>query len=107
MMRREIDQRSLAMARAIDETIDHAPERRGLERARDTCQRWLHQYGPDPNVEDWQHFRDRPWEVICGVLPDPSEEGRRRRQNSPFAGVLPPRQRGDIYRRFRDDPTAA
>lgn len=107
MTHREIDQRSLAMARAIVEIVDHDPERRGLQRARDTCQRWLRQYGPDPNVEEWQHLLGRPWDDIRRVLLDPSEEGKRRRQNSPFAGVLPPRQRWDIYRRFRDDPTAA
>ena len=81
------------MARAVAESIDRDPERLGLARARATCERWLREYGPDPNVEEW-------------TLLDESERGARLRQNSPFAGVLPPRQRWDIYRKFRDDSTA-
>jgi len=102
-----IDKRSLVMAQAIVALIDADPQRRGLGRARATCSRWLQQYGPDPNVGEWQAILQRPWGEIRSVLLDKSEEGKRLRQNSPFAGVLPPRQRWDIYREFRDDPQAA
>ena len=103
----EIDRRSLAMAKAIVELIDNDDERKGLSHARGTCRRWLTEFGPDPNVEEWSRILERSWSEIRQVLLDESEEGKRLRQNSPFAGVLPPRQRWDIYRRFRDEPHAA
>lgn len=97
----------MAMAEAIVDLIDGDPERRGLERARTTCNRWLQEYGSDPNVEEWQDILVRPWSEIREVLLDTSDEGTRLRQNSPFAGVLPPKQRWAIYRKFRDEQTAA
>jgi len=36
-----------------------------------------------------------------------SDEGQRLRQNSPFAGVLPPQEVWEIKRRMRNDQTAA
>jgi hypothetical protein len=107
MTHQQIDMRSLAMAEAIVDIIDADPERCGLEHAQKTCERWLREYGPDPNVEEWQHILASPWEIIRSVLLDKSDEGARLRQNSPFAGVLPARQRLAIYRKFRDEQTAA
>ncbi len=95
------------MAQAVVELIDKDQERRGLGRARNTCRRWLEEYGSDPNVEEWQDILTRPWLEIRDILVDISDEGARLRQNSPFAGVLPPKQRWAIYRKFRDEPTAA
>jgi len=95
------------MARAIVELIDNDDERKGLSHARGTCRRWLMDYGPDPSVEEWSRILERSWSEIRQVLLDESEEGKRLRQNSPFAGVLSPRQRWDIYRRFRDESHAA
>ena len=99
--------RSLAMAKAIVELIDKDPEHRGLIRARNTCWRWLEEYGADPNVEEWQDILTRPWSEIRDILVSVSDEGARLRQNSPFAGVLPPKQRWAIYRKFRDESTTA
>ena len=107
MTHQQIDMRSLAMAEAIVELIDTDPERLGLDHARKTCGRWLQEYGTDPNVEEWLHILSRPWEEIRRVLLDKSNEGARLRQNSPFAGVLPTRKRLAIYRKFRDEQTAA
>ena len=107
MTHQQIDQRSLAMARAIVRLIDDDPERRGLEHARATCERWLREHGPDPNVEEWAALLRQPWAEVRAALLEESEEGCRRRQNSPFAGVLPPQQRWAIYRQFRDEPQAA
>lgn len=107
MTHEQIDKRSMAMALAVVELVDGDPGRSGLVRARATCERWLREYGPDPNVAEWHGILKREWSEIRRVLLDPSEEGTRLRQNSPFAGVLPPRQRWDIYRRFRDGQTAA
>lgn len=103
MTHQQIDMRSLAMAEAIVDLIDGDPERRGLQRARSTCERWLRECGPDRNVEEWQAILTQGWDVVRAVLLDESEEGCRLRQNSPFAGVLPPKVRWDIYRKFRDE----
>lgn len=107
MTHQQIDQRSLAMAQAIVELIDNDPERRGLQHARATCERWLREHGPDPAVEECAVILRRSWDDVRAVFLEESEDGRRRRQNSPFAGVLPPRQRWAIYRKFRDEPQAA
>ena len=39
---------------------------------------------------EWQALLERPLGEICQILETDSEEPRRLRQNSPFAGVLPP-----------------
>jgi hypothetical protein len=95
----QIDQRSLALARAIAETIDLDPSRGGLERARMTCEHWRRQ-APSPAVEEWSCILGMEWEAIRAVLLDPGERGRRLRQSSPFCGILSPRERWEIYRRF-------
>lgn len=101
-----IDERSLALARAIVEAIDRDPARAGLERARATCERWSLQ-GPAPAVTEWTRILEREWEAIRALLLDPGEEGRRLRQSSPFCGILSPRERWEIYRRFAHEHPAA
>ena len=39
---------------------------------------------------EWQAILDRPLADICQIFETDNEDGRRLRQNSPFAGVLPP-----------------
>src|SRR5437667_259532 len=39
---------------------------------------------------EWMAILERPLGEICQILCADTEEGRRLRQNSPFAGVLPP-----------------
>src|SRR5258705_14023213 len=96
-----IDQRSLAMARAIVEKIDRDPDRKGLEKARTTCDRWLNLHSSLAIIE-WREILERPWEEIREVLLDESEEGRRLRQSDPFCGILTPPERWDIYRAYRE-----
>lgn len=102
----QIDQRSLALARAVVEAIDRDPARSGLERARSTCERWLLE-SPSPAVDEWSRILKRAWEEIRPFLLDPGEEGRRLRQSNPFCGILSPRERWEIYRRFAREPQAA
>ena len=95
-----VDARSLALARAVAARIDADPNRAGLERARSVCRRWC-DMGVEP-AREWMEILDRKeWPGIRDVLLDESDEGRRRRQNSPFCGILTPRERWTIYRRFR------
>jgi len=49
----------------------------------------------------------RPVAEICAALIAETEEGQRLRQNSPFAGVLPPDEVWEIKSRLRRHATAA
>jgi len=102
----QIDLRSLALARAVVEAIDGDLTRAGLEVARQTCVRWYRQ-NPTPALAEWLSILDRDWESVRGVLLEPGEGGRRLRQSSPFCGVLSPRERWEIYRRFEHESAAA
>ena len=93
----QIDQRSLALARAVVEKIERDPARRGLEKARATCRRWFRER-PAPVVSEWLGILGRPWEEIRAALLDDSEEGQRLRQSDPFCGILTPQERWAIYR---------
>lgn len=99
----DIDRRSLAMARAIVGKIDADPARDGLQKARETLERWLDIHrdnGVYPALMEWQEILSRQWEEVKAILTEESENGARLRQNSPFAGVLTPRERNEIYRKF-------
>jgi len=98
-----IDQRSLALARAIVDGIDRDPSRVGLDRARSTCRRWRLE-APSRAVVEWSRILELEWEAIRLLLLDPGEEGRRLRQSSPFCGILSPQERWEIYRRFAYEP---
>jgi hypothetical protein len=93
----QIDERSLAMARAIVNKIDRDPARTGLEKARATCRRWFQQQ-PAPAIGEWLDILERPWEEIRAVLLEESEHGQRLRQSDPFCGILTPQERWLIYR---------
>jgi len=103
---RDIEERSLALARAIVARIDCDPQRTGLKKARETCARWLRS-DPAPAIAEWRSILVKPWKEIRAVLLDESEEGRRLRQSNPFCGVLSPQERWTIYRRYRHEPRAA
>jgi hypothetical protein len=102
----QIDQRSLALARAIVDIIDRDPHRGGLHRARSICRRWCRE-SPAPAVVEWIQLVEQEWEAIRPLLLDPGERGRRLRQSSPFCGILSPRERWDIYRRFLHESQTA
>ena len=101
----EIDRRSLRLAQSVAARIDADPQRRGLAQALQTCARW-HRRAPAPAYREWLVILDKPWAEVRRVLLDPSEEGCRLRQSSPFCGILAPRERWDIYREFRDHDAA-
>ena len=102
----QIDQRSLALARAVVDVIDRDPAHSGLERARSTCKRWT-RHQPSPAVAEWGRILEQEWGAIRLLLLDPGEEGCRLRQSSPFCGVLSPRERWEIYRRISHEHQAA
>jgi hypothetical protein len=97
-----IDERSLAMARAIVEKIDLDPERQGFAQARATCERWFRQR-PEPAIGEWLTILRKPWEEVRLILLDPSENGQRLRQSDPFCGILTAEERRRIYQEFSEE----
>jgi len=102
---RDIDLRSLALAQAIVAEIDNDPARRGVDKARSVCARWLRTGAPGA-VQEWMQILSGSWENIRATLLDPSEDGTRLRQSTPFCGVLDNKKRWSIYRSFRTHETA-
>ena len=96
----EIEERSLALAKAIAARIDADPDRAGLRKAQEVLARWLTTVAA-PDLDLWREILERPWGEIRDTLLDPSERGRRLRQSSPFCGVLTPKERWAIWRKYR------
>ena len=94
------------LAQAVVDAIDRDLARDGLSKARQTCARWQRQ-ASSPAIAEWLDILQRDWEQIRPILLDPGERGRRLRQSNPFCGILSPRERWEIYRRFSHEPQAA
>ena len=65
-----------------------------LQIARDNLDRWSRRNAHAESLlrcyREWAAILERPLDDVCEILCADTEEGRRLRQNSPFAGVLPP-----------------
>ena len=86
----EIDQRSLALARAVAAKIDEEPFL--LEAVKEwACKQ------DAPAYREWMGYLEKPWEDIRKILLDSSEDGVRLRQSSPFVGVLSPQERWKFF----------
>ncbi len=57
--------------------------------------------------QEWEEILKRPLEEICHVLVSETEEARRLRQNSPFAGVLSAREVWELKQHLRHATPAA
>ena len=60
-----------------------------------------------PAIAEWRELLMQDWTVVRQALMDEGEEGQRRRQSSPFVGVLSSRERWEIVRRFGHEASAA
>ena len=73
--------------------------------ARENLARWRRLNPGSPALlrcyDEWDAILGRPVEGICNVLCADTEEGRRLRQNSPFAGVLSAESVWSTKRRLR------
>jgi len=78
-------------------------EPRLVDVAHRNLQRWQAKWGSEPPrwLREWKQILERPWPEIAALITEPSEEGARLRQSSPFAGVLTPAERKRIYEAFR------
>lgn len=100
---------SLELARRIAGGLPQHPE--WLSVARANLDRWASQNRDAPSLlqcyEEWRELLDHPVEEICAALTAETENSQRIRQNSPFAGVLPPAEVWEIKARFRHATPAA
>lgn len=102
------DEISLAMGRRVAARLRQEP---GLLRiALDNLDRWGSLNANAPSLlrcyAEWRDILSRPLEAICDLLSSDSEEARRLRQNSPFAGVLSAQEVWALKQRFRHATTA-
>ncbi len=95
-----IDHRSLALHEAMAEKLRHDPEL--IQAARATAQRWLSRPGYEnhPALREWLSLLDLPLLSLIKVMLDPSEEGARLRQSSPFVGILTEEERLAIFAKY-------
>jgi hypothetical protein len=98
---RLLEARSLAMHAVIARKIERDPTllaiaHRNVER---WCIRWKD--APPAWLGEWQEALKQPWQQIAALITEPSENGARVRQSSPFAGILTNEERWRIYEAFR------
>lgn len=100
---------SLELARRIATGLPQHPE--WLDVARANLERWSQQNRNAPSLlrcyAEWQELLARPVSGICETLIAESGKGQWLRQNSPFAGVLPPDEVWEIKSRLRHATSAA
>ncbi len=94
-----IDQRSLALHRAIAEKLRADPSL--LAVAHDNLDRWSKEKGrSQPYWDAWREILRRPLEEVLTLMVEESERMTAMRQANPFAGILTPRERWAIYDQF-------
>lgn len=95
------ERRSLELHRAIaSKIVDDADAAR--ERAHGNIETmWASNPGAGPLLGEWQRLLDLPTDDLVDVLIDPRPRARELRHVTPFAGVLTPSERWDVYRRRR------
>jgi hypothetical protein len=98
---RVLDARSLAMHCKVVQKISRDPQL--LDKAKENLRRWIAKSaGSKPRyLREWEEILERPWHEIAGLITDMSEEATRLRSSSPFAGVISPEEREQIYAAFR------
>lgn len=98
-----IDQRSLALHRAVAEKLRAQPALIGV--ARENLARWAATAGRStPYLDAWKRILDRPLEDVLQLIEQEEERMTALRQCSPFAGVLEPKERWAVYARFERSP---
>jgi hypothetical protein len=97
------------MGRRVASRLRQQPEL--LRITHENLDRWTSLNADAPSLlrcyAEWRELLNRPLEEICSLLSADTEEARRLRQNSPFAGVLSPQEVWEIKRQFRHEATAA
>lgn len=100
------DRRSLALHAAIAERIAAAPA--AVIRRAERNVAHMREVNPHASdlLEEWERVLRWPVPEIIRVMLDPGLRARDLRQVTPFAGVLDPAERSQVYRRFREEAAA-
>jgi hypothetical protein len=96
-----IDQRSLALGRAVADRLRQRPEL--MDVARGNLRRWMTQNSTRtlPVLREWLDLLDGgDLAAVLGALTADTESARRLRQSSPFAGALTPAERWKVLREY-------
>jgi transcriptional regulator with XRE-family HTH domain len=100
------ERRSLDLHRAVAAKLAEDPER-VLQHARRNVDKMRRiNPGAAPLLEEWRRSLEMPVRDLVDLLVDPRPRARELRHVTPFAGALTPRERWDVYRRFRDEDAA-
>jgi len=98
------DEVSLEIGRRVAATLRAQPEL--VQIARDNLARWLEQNADAPALvrcyREWQVVLNGPVSEICRILETDNEQYQRLRQNSPFVGILSPREIWSIKAAIRE-----
>lgn len=98
-----IDERSYEMDQVVADVLRRDPEKLKV------VMEWIARFLEDPDysihskddLTEWLDLiKTRGLLGVLEALSDRSEEGKRRRQNSPFAVLMPPKERLRILRRY-------
>ena len=104
-----IDEISLELGRCTVARLRQQPEL--LQLAHENLARWSRLNANAPALlrcyAEWRELLNHPVEEICNQLTLETEEARRLRQNSPFAGVLSAQEVWELKQRFRHATTPA
>jgi hypothetical protein len=101
MDHRRIDERSLALGRAVAARLAKHPEL--IARARAAVERWLTTCSPRSReaLEAWRDALGDPTpDRVVALLTGTDERATQLRQSNPFAGALPNSERNAIFRAF-------
>ena len=97
------DKISLELGRRVAERLEAKPDL--IEVARVNLDNWSRRNANGSSLlrcyEEWRAILRQPLNEICLLLRSDTEEARRLRQNSPFAGLLSPREVWEIKRTLR------
>ena len=93
------DAQSLALARAIVKVIDAEVDHQSLAKAKTILAQWL-KNNPSSGLLEWAKILEENWTVIKEKLLEENEAGQQRRQNSPFCGILSPRERWSVIKGY-------
>ena len=95
------EQRSLAYHRVVADRLERDPHI--LERARARVRGWREEGKPGPYTDEWERILAMPPGAMKEALVADTEAGRARRQATPFAGAIPPRERWKLWREVREE----
>jgi hypothetical protein len=83
---------SMEIARRVSRRLRECPSLLGVARA--NLARWTQRNADTPSLlrcyAEWEKLLSHPLDEICDLMCAATADGHRLRQNSPFAGVLPP-----------------